>query len=116
MKMARQYKNGDLAGASKLFKKKIKWFRGDRGILLYGLMSWIYVKTGETEKARELLQKGKEKTGDETLTYNWERLSNNKEKSFSNEGLGEQWYGLYLENPPAPKQQRVRPKKGHRPF
>lgn len=108
MKMARQYKNGDAAGAEKTFKKKIKWFRGDKGTLLYGLMSWIYVKTGEAEKARELLQKAKEKTYDETLAFNWERLSNNKEKSFSNAGLGEQWYGLYLENPPAPKQQRIR--------
>lgn len=116
MKMARQYKHDDVAGAEKTFKKKIKWFRSDRGILLYGLMSWIYVKTGETEKARDLLKKGKEKTGDETLAFNWERLCNDKPKSFSNEGLGEQWYGLYLENPPAPKQQRVRAQKGRRMF
>ncbi len=116
MKMARQYKNGDAAGAEKTFKRKIKWFRGDRGTLLYGLMSWILVKEGKAEEARQLLQKGMDNTGDETLTYNWERLSNDKIKSFSNEGLGEQWYGLYLENPPLPKQQRVRATKGRRPF
>lgn len=80
-------------------------------------MSWILVKNGEFEKARELLQKGKESTGNETLAYNWERLSNDKPKSFSNEGLGDQWYGLYLENPPQPKQQRARAGgKGRRPF
>ena len=117
MKMARQYKHGDIEGAEKTFKKKIKWFRGDKGTLLYGLMAWIYVKTGRPEEARQLLQKGKETTYNETLAFNWERLSNNKEKSFSNEGLGEMWYGLYLENPPQPKQQRVRAGgKGHRPF
>lgn len=108
MKMARQYKNHDVAGAEKTFKRKIKWFRGDRGTLLYGLMSWIYVKEGDPETARQLLLKAKEATGDEALAHNWEQLSNDRIKNFSNAGLGEEWFGLYLENPPAPKQQRVR--------
>jgi hypothetical protein len=112
MKMARQYKNKDVAGAEKTFKRRIKWFRGDRGTLLYGLMSWIFVKEGESEKARQLLTKAKDTTGNETFAQNWERLSNDKVKNFSNSGLGDEWYGLYLENPPAPKQQRVRGNKG----
>lgn len=117
MKMARQYKKGDVEGAKKTFKRRLPWFRGNRATLLYGLMSWILVKKGESEEARQLLLKGKETTGDETLSFNWERLSNDKIKSFSNTGLGDQWYGLYLENPPMPKQQRVRASgKGHRPF
>lgn len=116
MKMARLYKHGDVAGAEKTFKRKIKWFRGDKGTLLYGLMSWILVKEDKLEEARQLLQKGNEATHNETLAFNWERLCNDKPKSFSNEGLGDQWYGLYLENPPAPKQQRVRAAKGRRPF
>ncbi len=108
MKMARQYKNKDVVGAEKTFKRRVKWFRGDRGTLLYGLMTWIFVKEGELEKARQLLIKAKDATGNETFTHNWERLSNDKAKSFSNMGLGEEWYGLYLEKPPAPKQQRAR--------
>lgn len=108
MKMARQYKNKDIAGAEKTFKRHIKWFRGDRGTLLYGLMSWIFMKAGKPENARQLLIKGKEATANETLALNWERLTNGKEKSFSNAGLGDEWYGLYLETPPAPKQQRMR--------
>ena len=108
MKMARQYKNHDVAGVEKTFKRHVKWFKGDRGTLLYGLMSWVFVKEGEPEKARQLLYKAKDATGNETFTSNWERLSNDKVKRFSNAGLGEEWYGLYLENPPTPKQQRVR--------
>jgi hypothetical protein len=107
MKMARQYKNGDLAGLEKMFKRHIKWMRGNRGTLLYGLMSWVYMQQGEAEKARQLLAKAKEITADKTLAANWELLSNCKEKSFSNAGLGEEWYGLYLEAPPMPKQQRM---------
>ena len=107
MKMARQYKNGDVAGAEKTFKSRVKWFRGNRGTLLYGLMSWIYMQQGESEKARQLLVKAKDLTADKTLASNWELLSNNKNSAFSNAGLGEEWYGLYLEAPPLPKQQRM---------
>lgn len=108
MKIARQYKTEGAEQAEKTFSRRIKWFRGSRGTLLYGLMSWIYVKEGDAEKARQLLIKAVETTGDETLNRNLEMLSNNKEKSFSNAGLGDEWYALYLENPPTPKQQRMR--------
>jgi len=108
MRMARCYKNDDLAGAKKVFKRKIMWFRGDRGTLLYGLMSWIYVKFGEPDEARQLLLKAKEATGADTFSRNWEHLSNDRVKSFSNAGLGDEWYSLGLENPPAVKQQRMR--------
>lgn len=108
MRMARAYKNDDLAGAKKIFKRKIFWLRGDRGILLYGLMSWIYVKSGEPDEARRILVKAKEATGVETFSRNWEHLSNDRVKSFSNAGLGDEWYSLYLETPIVPKQQQQR--------
>jgi hypothetical protein len=108
MRMARCYKNDDLAGAKKVFKRKIMWFRGDRGTLLYGLMSWIYVKVGKPDEARQLMLKAKEATGADTFSRNWEHLSNDRVKSFSNAGLGDEWYSLGLENPPAVKQQRMR--------
>lgn len=116
MKMARQYKNNEFAATEKTFNWHIKFFRGDRGTLLYGLMSWIYMKQGESEKARQLLLKGKEATANEVLAKNWELLSNCKDKQFSNKGLGDEWYSLYLESPPAPKTQRMRgtPKGGRR--
>lgn len=117
MKMARQYVAKDAKGAEKTFKRYSKWFRQDSGAMLFGVMSWIYVKDGQVEEARTLLTKAKDKMYNEVITRNWEALSNNRPKSFSNAGFGDQWYSLYLENPPAPKQQRVRASgKGRRPF
>lgn len=108
MKMARQYKHGDIKGVEKTFKKHVKWFRGERASLLYGLMSWVYVKTNALDQALLLLVKGKEKTGNEVLGRNWGMLANDKVSSFSNRGFGDEWYVLALENPPTPKPQRVR--------
>jgi hypothetical protein len=107
MKMARQYERGELEKLEKTFNRHVKWMRGNRGTLLYALMSWVYMQQGEAEKARMLLVKAKDITSDKTLASNWELLSNNKDKQFSNAGLGEEWYGLYLETPPMPKQQRM---------
>ncbi len=108
MRMARCYKNDDLAGAKKVYKSRIRWAKGDRGTLLYGLMSWIYVKVGEPDEARRVLVKAKEATDADTFIRNWEHLSNDRVKNFSNAGLGDEWYSLYLETPPPVKQQRMR--------
>lgn len=108
MRMARYYKKDDLAGAEKVYKSRIRWAFGDRGTILYGLMSWIYVQVGQPDAARQVLLEAKGKTGSELFKKNWEHLSNDRVNSFSNAELGDQWYSLYLENPPAPKQQRVR--------
>lgn len=117
MKMARQYVNKNVEGAEKTFKRYSRWYRDERGALLYGVMSWIYVKDKKIDEARQLLTKAKDKIVHDTINRNWEMLSNNREKSFSNSGFGDQWYSLDLENPPAPKQQKMRMNvKGNRPF
>ncbi len=107
MKIARQYKNGDI-GYEKTFKKKVRKFKGDNAVILYALYSWILVKEGEYDKARNLLIKGKNKTANEVLTKNWECLANDKVNKFSNAALGDQWYALYLEEPKAQKPKRVK--------
>jgi hypothetical protein len=112
MKMARAYKRGDLDGMEKLFHKHVRWMRGDRGSLLYGLMAWAWVKKDETEQAFQLLATAKEKTGNETLARNWEHLANERKNKFSNAGLGDAWFALYLEAPPKPKMQRQRGNRG----
>lgn len=72
--------------------------------MLYALMSWIYVQVGNPDEARRVLLKAKEKTGAEVFKKNWEHLYNDRVKNFFNAGLGDQWYALYLETPPTPKQ------------
>lgn len=103
MKMARQYKNDD-PKFDKTFTSKIKKFKGNKGVLLYGLYTWVLLKRGETEKAFEILTTAKEKCDNEVIYKNWEALANGKSKQFSNAGLGDEWYSLKLETPKIPKQ------------
>jgi len=103
MKMARQYKNND-PDLDKTFKSKIRKFKGDNGVLLYSLYAWVLLKRGDRNAAFELLTKAKEKTDNEVILKNWERLANDKEKMFSNADLGDEWYSLRLETMKTPKQ------------
>ena len=112
MKIARLYKNKNQK-YKKVFYKKVKKFKkNDQNVLLYGMYTWMLVKNGEIEEAIKVLQNGKDKTKNEVLSRNWEALVNDKPKKFSNAGLGDQWYSLYLEEPKAqkPKQRTVRRK------
>lgn len=114
MKMARQYEREDFSGAERTFKKSLRWMRGSRATLLYGTMSWIYVKQNELEKAQHLLATGKDKTKNDTLARNYERLANGNDKKFSNQGLGDEWYALFLEPVRMPKQQQLRGRAAQR--
>ena len=109
MEMARMYKNGKTAELEELFKKYSRKFTKKPNVaIIYALYSWALVKNGEHDKAREVLYQGKESTGNEILAKNWEALSNNKLKKFSNAGFGDEWFALFLENPPKVKQQFAR--------
>ena len=112
-KMARQYKNNE--DFLQTFKKKIKKFKGERAVLLYAACSWMLVKQKNYDEAINVLVEGKNKTGNETIASNWEAIANGRYKKFSNAKLGDLWYALYLEQPQAMKQQRMRQKmgKGH---
>ncbi len=103
MKMTRQYKNND-PGIDKTFKSKSRKFKGDNGVLLYSLYAWVLLKKGDKDAAFEVLTKAQAKTDNEVILRNWEFLANDKEKSFSNAGLGDEWYSLRLENMKNPKQ------------
>ena len=94
----------------KTFKKKIRRYKTDNATLLYALYSWILVKTDESEEAIKVLLKGKKVTDNDTITRNWENLVNGRIKKFSNAGIGDEWYSLYLEEPKIqkPKQKVMR--------
>lgn len=101
MQMTRWYKRGKMDDVSKAFKKGVKRFKDEKATLIYALYSWILVTEGRQDEAVVVLDEGKTKTENETLKQNWDHLVNNRPKRFSNAGLGEQWYALYLEQPKA---------------
>ncbi|NMA45275.1 MAG: hypothetical protein GX945_01815 [Lentisphaerae bacterium] len=101
MQMTRWYKRGKMDDVSKAFKKGVKRFKDEKATLIYALYSWILLAEGRQDEAVVVLDEGKTKTENETLKQNWDHLVNNRPKRFSNAGLGEQWYALYLEQPKA---------------
>ncbi|NOY75492.1 MAG: hypothetical protein GXP32_06840, partial [Kiritimatiellaeota bacterium] len=74
MKMARQYKNNDPA-LEKTFKSKKRKFKGDDGVIIHALYSWILLKRGDADSALKVLTDAKEWTSDETILKNWEALA-----------------------------------------
>lgn len=101
MKMALLYRGERFDEIDKAFRRGAKRFKDEKGVLLYGLYSWILVKRERVDEAIAVLDEGKKKTEDETLKTNWEHLANGRVRHFSNAGLGEQWYALHLEEPKA---------------
>jgi tetratricopeptide (TPR) repeat protein len=103
MQMTRWYRRGKMEEVSKAYKKGVKRFKDDKATLIYALYAWILVAEGRVDEAVVVLDEGKTKTENETLKKNWEHLANKRLKRFSNAGLGEQWYALYLEQPRTPQ-------------
>lgn len=95
MKIARQFVNKDPELAHSL--KKLKRFKGDAAVVLYALASWVLVKQQKVEDAVKLLVDARSKCDNEVINNNWEALVNGNVKKFSNAGLGDEWYALYLE-------------------
>ncbi len=99
MKMVRQYHNNS-PDLDKTYKKGVKKFKYEKGILVHSLYAWILVKRKDVDRALEVLTFAKEKIDDEMIQRNWQNVANNKVHLYSNAGLGEQWYALHLEKPP----------------
>ncbi len=108
VKMVRMYKKEDPA-LDKFYAKKTKRFKDEDCALLASLYAWIQVKRNDVEGAMKTLAAAKLKTENQVVADNWERLANGKVKNFSNSGLGDAWYSLYLEEPKI-KMQRVQPR------
>jgi len=110
MKMVRMYRNGDWKGLEKAFRRGKRRFKDEKATLLYAVYSWILVKENRIDDAIKVLDEGRQETENEVLQQNWEHLVNGRVRRFSNAGLGDQWYALFLESPKPVKmrQRRVR--------
>jgi len=107
-RMALMYRADRFDEIDKAFKRGVKRFKDDKGTLLYALYSWILVQREKIDEAIAVLDEGKTRTEDETLKQNWEHRANGRVRHFSNRGLGEQWYALYLEEPKPVKIRQTR--------
>jgi len=105
VKLIRLYKHDDLK-LDKFYARKSRKFKGDDIALLASTYAWIMVKKGRIDDAVAALVAARKVTDSQVVQENWERLSNGKVKQFSNAGLGDNWYSLYLEEPKI-KPQRV---------
>ena len=116
MKMARQHVNkAPVEEIEKTFFKAKARLKYNQSVLLYSLMAWIFLKNDMPDKAHALLVKGCKDNENETLNRNRDRLANNKPREFSNAGLGDEWYALFLEQPKM-QMRRQQPRFDGRPF
>ncbi|MGN0832147.1 MAG: hypothetical protein ACI4RD_00680 [Kiritimatiellia bacterium] len=100
IKMARLYMLGRPVGEiRKVYEKGVRRVRYNGNVLLAATMSWIQVEKGDADGAFKTLTEALRKSDDETLKRNHEQLMNNRVAHFSNAGLGDQWYSLFLEEP-----------------
>ncbi len=113
MKLARMYKRKD-PGLDKFFRKKCSGTKGQNAVLLFSLYAWILVKQDRIADALKVLVDARKKTDNEVINSNWEHLVNNRNKHFSNSGLGETWYALALEEMKTPKVKQQHQMRGFR--
>jgi hypothetical protein len=117
MRMAREYKKGDMDAFSKTYKKAKGRYKGEKGTIIFATYAWAMVKKNQIDEAIACLNTALKKSTNETLQKNLLALQNGKPKQFSNAPLGDMWYPLYLEEV-KPKTQKIRQRasKGGRPF
>ena len=100
IKMARMYMlERPTAEIEKAYRKGVGRVRYNGNVLLAATMSWIQVQRGEVDAAFKTLTEALKKSDNETLKRNHELLMNNRVAHFSNSGIGDQWYSLFLEEP-----------------
>ena len=100
MKLARQQMLGaDIAEMEKVYRKGVRRLRYNQNVLLAATWSWILVNRGKVDEAFKALTEALKSSDDATLKRNHECLMNNKVAHFSNSGIGDQWYSLFLEEP-----------------
>ena len=100
MKLARfQMLGKDLAELEKIYQKGVARLKYNQNVLLAATWSWILVERGKVDEAFKALTEALKHSDNETLKRNHECLMNNRVGHFSNSGIGDQWYSLFLEEP-----------------
>ncbi len=100
MKLARYYKtNAKDEELEKCFQKGAARFKDEKGVIIYATYSWILVQKNKIDEAIQVLLQAKTRAENDILKQNWDHLVNGQLKRFSNAGLGDAWYALYLEQP-----------------
>ena len=100
IKMARMFMlDAPTAEIGKVYKKAAGRVRYNGNVLLAATWSWILVRRGDADGAFKALTEALKKSDNATLKANHENLMNNRVAHFSNSGIGDQWYSLFLEEP-----------------
>ena len=100
IKMARMYMlDAPLGDIAKVYRKGVSRVRYNGNVLLAAAMSWMQLKRGDADGAFKTLTEALKKSDNATLKQNHELLMNNRVAHFSNAGIGDQWYSLFLEEP-----------------
>ena len=79
-------------------------------------MAWIFVQKEMLDKAHIILVEGCKVGSHDTMKKNLERLANNRIREFSNAGLGDEWFALFLEAPKMQIKRQQHPGKFGKPF
>ena len=74
--------------------------------LLWGLWAYLHWKSGNADKAIEILNRGKKELGDKDEKLNTNLLNLQNGKKMVMKGYGEPWYQFQLEMPPVMLKQR----------
>ncbi len=116
MRIAHMHRRkSDLSAIRKVFDRSVARLKYNQGALLYSLMAWILLQNQREEEAHTLLVDACKNTENETIKKNRDRLANQKAREFSNAGLGDEWYALFLEQPKI-QSRRQMPRSDGRPF
>ena len=112
VKIARMYmKDEKTEDIEKVYQKGVRRLKYNQNVLLAAEWSWILLQRNgekdEGESAFKALADALKSSDNEVLKRNHELLMNKKVAHFSNSGLNDQWYALYLEEP------RVRTQRQH---
>ena len=100
IRMARLYMlKKPVSEIEKIFKKAVKGARYNQNVMPVACYSWILVQRGEIDAAFKVLTEALKKSDNAVLKRNHEQLMNNRVAHFTNSGLGDQWYSLFLEEP-----------------